>query len=338
MSASNPVVADVIKIVRLIIKQNNAESISDQTILDYVNRFIQYDLPARLQPLEYKTSYSLELTPNVSAYPAPITNLPSGTNVPTYNSFLSPATIDSYLISMNQSPANNQWWFPNMIYNQYLFNGNGGAVYSFNLNQSPIMQGYIDQNNMLHSCVYITALDINNNLMVLQDSPINLQNGSMMDSDGFSFGSVDYLTGQVDISFPSQVPTSSAVNGQCIPYTPGMPNQLFYYNNTFFFSPVPDKPYLFKICAYMNPSAFLSTTENVPFRYMTEYLGRGAARKILMDFGDVEQLQLYESAFQEQEDYILRRTYRQRQNQPFPSIYNGQNSNNNFFGFGWRGN
>jgi hypothetical protein len=55
---------------------------------------------------------------------------------------------------------------------------------------------------------------------------------------------------------------------------------------------------------------------------MAEYIARGAARKILQDLGDAELLQFSEAAFQEQEDYILRRTYRQTTNQPTSTIYN----------------
>src|SRR5258706_15198107 len=108
-----PLLSDIIIYVRRILKQPNKQDISDDTIADYVNRFYIYDVPARIQLFDLKTQYSLDLTPNVDQYNAPITYLPGGAVVPTFNSFLTPAFIDGYQIVMQQS--HDQWYklFPN---------------------------------------------------------------------------------------------------------------------------------------------------------------------------------------------------------------------------------
>jgi len=43
---------------------------------------------------------------------------------------------------------------------------------------------------------------------------------------------------------------------------------------------------------------------------MSEYIARGAARKILADTGDVEQFQFYEPFFREQEILVWKRSQR----------------------------
>ena len=44
---------------------------------------------------------------------------------------------------------------------------------------------------------------------------------------------------------------------------------------------------------------------------MSEYIARGAARKILADTGDVEQFAFYEPLFKEQEQLVWKRSQRQ---------------------------
>ena len=74
--------------------------------------------------------------------------------------------------------------------------------------------------------------------------------------------------------------------------------------------------------------AFLNTTNAIPFRFMTEYFARGTARKILQDYGDVEQMQLYEPFFREQENFVLRKSYRQISNTRVATVFQGQTSLN----------
>jgi hypothetical protein len=66
-----------------------------------------------------------------------------------------------------------------------------------------------------------------------------------------------------------------------------------------------------EIDAYLSPAAFFNQTQSIQFAYMSEYIARGAARKILSDTGDVEQFQFYEPLFIEQERLVWKRSQRQ---------------------------
>lgn len=353
LPANSPssLLSDVITYTRRIIKQPNPETISDSTIGDYVNRFYVYDVPARIQLFEMKTQYSLELTPNVDQYNAPITYLPGGTVVPTYNTYLTPAYIDGYQIVMQQS--HDQWMklFPNRYFNSYQQNGTGSAgPYNFNLYEPPVVQGHRDfnlqppgnninpgglQEGLLTSSVYVTAIDVNGNLNTAQDDPKSASTGNLIQYDPLNpgnapsiVGTVNYLTGAISVTFLYSIPSTSAINTQSIPYSAGRPQAILFFDNTFTFRPIPDKPYLFQIDAYYNPAAFMTTSNALPYRYMTEYLARGTARKILQDYGDIEQLALYEPMFREQENFVLRKTYRQVSNTRVATIFQGQTSFN----------
>ncbi len=58
---------------------------------------------------------------------------------------------------------------------------------------------------------------------------------------------------------------------------------------------------------------FFASQAAIPFAYMSEYIARGAARKILSDTG---------------ENLVLRKTSRQNATQRTPTIFSAQNSNN----------
>ncbi len=94
-----------------------------------------------------------------------------------------------------------------------------------------------------------------------------------------------------------------------------------FYNNTLTLRNVPDTQYLVELDAYLSPSAFLTSASAIPYAYMSEYIARGAARKILSDTGDVEQFQFYEPLFQEQELLVWKRSQRQWTNNRTETIY-----------------
>jgi hypothetical protein len=348
---TQPMVSEVFLYARRILKQPNQEDISDSTLADYLNRFIVYDVPARVQLWDFKTQYSLELTPNVDQYNAPVTIIPGGAVVPTYQTYITPAYIDGYQIVMQQS--HDQWMklFPNRVYNAYQQNGTGiSGPYSIPLYEPPVIQGHRDlniqpagntvnpgglQEGLLTSSVYVTAIDVNGNLNVAQDDPQSATTGNLIQYDPLNptsapsvVGTVNYLTGAISVTFLYNIPTTSAINTQSIPYSSGRPQAVFFMDNTFTMRPIPDVPYLFQIDAYYNPAAFLMSTNAIPFRYMTEYFARGLARKVLQDYGDVEQLTLYEGPFREQENYVLRKSYRQISNTRVATVFQGQTSFN----------
>lgn len=416
-NATQPVVNEVITYVRRILKQPNQQDISDSTIGDYINRFYVYDAPARIQLFDLKVQYSLELVPNVDQYNAPITILPGGSIVPTYNVFEPPGFVDGYKITWQQNNESFTRLFPNFFQNNFQQNGTGvSGPYSFTIANGPIVQGHIDQNiepglvnsvpitnvtqavqavvsavnsfsvgqlvtfaavggmtqlngntyqvvnrtanaftinvnstaftaytiggtasviissqGLLTSNVYVTAIDTNGNLNVAQDSPGSSTTGALIQYDSNKIsrnvGTVNYITGAISVTFLNSIPSTSAINSQCIPYSAGRPQAVLFYDNTFTFRPVPSQPFLFRCDAYYTPAAFLATTNAVPYRWMSEYLARGAARKILSDYGDKEQLQFYEPFFREQENFVLRRTTRQNSVVRTSTIYTGQVGN-----------
>ena len=91
---------------------------------------------------------------------------------------------------------------------------------------------------------------------------------------------------------------------------------------------MPDRAYKIQCDAYITPTFFFNTSAAIPFAYMSEYIARGAARKILSDTGDWELFDRNEPLFREQENFVLRRSDRQRATQRTPTIFSQNVSQN----------
>lgn len=122
---------------------------------------------------------------------------------------------------------------------------------------------------------------------------------------------INYITGEVNVTFPAPIPQGNNINGQCYFFQTGLPRAMLFYNNTIILRNPPAQSYLVELDAYLSPAAFLTTQSAIPFAYMAEYISLGAARKILSDTGDGDQLNFYEPRFLEQEKLVHIRSQRQ---------------------------
>jgi hypothetical protein len=180
--------------------------------------------------------------------------------------------------------------------------------------------------------VYITSTASDGSSIVVCDSGQFLQGnqnyGLLMQEGNAPFGNlpltngptpnysttqntINYFNGTVtNLYFPQSVPDGVQINAQCFFFQSGLPRGVLFNNNVITFRSPPDKQYLVELDAYLTPAAFLTSGQAVPFAYMSEYIARGAARKILSDTGDVEQFQFYEPLFREQETLVWKRSQR----------------------------
>ena len=202
--------------------------------------------------------------------------------------------------------------------------------------------------------VYITTNDSDGSSIVVTDSGQFLSgaqnlgllmyqgsapNGNTVLSGGYSATSntINYFTGQVNVTFPAVVPAGVNINAQCFLFQTGLPRGVLFNNNTITLRSPPDQQYLVELDAYLSPAGFLATNQSIPFAYMCEYIARGAARKILSDTGDMEQFEFYEPLFMEQEQLVWKRSQRQFTATRTQTIYSqginqGQSGFNNLGG------
>jgi len=106
--------ADIITYVRRIIKSPSNASISDNLIIDYINRFYITDVDARMQLFDLKTTYVFQTQPGVDQYNMPMYTVQSEPGMPVigmypvYQGFLGPARING--IDVQFSTQRDSFW------------------------------------------------------------------------------------------------------------------------------------------------------------------------------------------------------------------------------------
>lgn len=392
------VLSDVLTYIRRIIKTPSNDSITDELLIDYVNRFWINDVDARIQLFDLKTKYQFITTPGVDKYNMPLYDFqvenPDTLNsnigmYPVYQGFLSPAYINGIDISLQTQKNGFYNIWPNIVQNiAVAATGDGGSTYTIQLPilsfVSPantpinaIVRGHVDLagiiatgNNQdppvsaifntgipvtsVEARVFISALaDDGTNILVTDSGQFlegNQNYGLLMSPGNAPFGNVgligpaspnysttqntiNYITGTINVTFPRSIPVGTNINVQCFFFQSGLPRAILFYNNVLTLRSVPATQYLVEMDAYYTPAAYLNSAAAIQYGYMSEYIARGAARKILSDTGDEDQLNFYEPMFREQEHLVWKRSLRQITATRTETIYSqgldrGQQGNN----------
>ncbi len=208
------------------------------------------------------------------------------------------------------------------------------AINTLDAGQEVLIQGVvgtIELNGNSYTVLSATAtqivLDVDSTLF----TPY-ISNGTVSSLQNF----VNYLTGEINVTFPVGIPAGNNINVQVCYYQSGLPRSILYYDNTITLRSVPAQQYLVELTAYLSPAAYLSTSDAITFGYMSEYIARGAARKIYTDTQDKESLEFYEPFFREQEQLVWKRSQRQWTATRTQSLYSQGNDRGQlgFNGFG----
>ncbi len=160
--------ADIITYVRRIIKSPSNAQISDNLIIDYINRFWISDVDARIQLFDLKTNYAFNTIPGVDRYNMPLYDVqtePGSQTVgmyPVYQGFASPMRINGVQVSLQTQQSLFYNIFPNILQQAPIVAiGDGTATYSFTLpvapgNSTPVntpvnylLRGHVDMSGII---------------------------------------------------------------------------------------------------------------------------------------------------------------------------------------------
>ncbi len=265
-----------------------------------------------------------------------------------------------YPISFPITPSNSTPINPPV---QAIFRGHVDitGIVATGINQDPPFGSTINPlipSTSIFPAVYLTSNDANGNQVIVQDSGqfLNYMGttyanlGLLMSPGTAPFGyaplpggyspvlnTINYLDGTATVTFPVDIPEGVYISAQCFYFQCGLPRGVLYNNNTITLRSCPDTQYLVELDAYLSPAAFLTSSAALQFGYMSEYIARGAARKILSDTGDTDQFMFYEPLFREQEILVWKRSQRQFSASRTQTIYSqginqGQSGFNNLGG------
>lgn len=151
--------SDIITYVRRIIKSPSNAQITDNLIIDYINRFWLMDVDARVQLFDFSTTYQFETTPGIDKYNMPVYNVqiePGGQSIgsyPIYQGFLQPARINGINVPLYSQTALFYNLWPNYVQQQIQVGTGDGSVgpYQLNVPFFPALPGHIDMSGIIAS-------------------------------------------------------------------------------------------------------------------------------------------------------------------------------------------
>ena len=179
---------DILTYIRRIIKTPSNAEITDNLLIDYVNRFLLTDLSARLQLFDFKTKYQFQTTPGIDQYNMPLYSVqiePGAQSIasfPVYQGFLAPVRVNGINIPLYTQTSNFYNLWPNYVQQQVqIGTGNGSSgPYSVNLPFFPALPGHVDltgiiaysnQFNTIQDPILVTNAQILANQPFIQTVP-----------------------------------------------------------------------------------------------------------------------------------------------------------------------
>lgn len=133
---------DAITYIRRIIKSPSNAVISDDLIIDYINRFYISDVDARLQLFDLKKTYQFQTIPGVDKYNMPLYNVQTEGNnpssnigmYPVYQGFVSPAYINGIQVPLHTQEYSFYNIWPKVTQQlNVVATGDGGANYDITI-------------------------------------------------------------------------------------------------------------------------------------------------------------------------------------------------------------
>lgn len=342
--------------VRKLTGTGNTSQLTNSDIIDYINSFYLYDFPAQFRSLKLKDRYTFNTQRGIDTYPFDCQN---------YTTVEMPCYCAKREIKLFQDP----WSFFGVNFNwqqQEIFaTGNGGSDYTGTALATPILRSVWNNprvksptspttdyfattpspdfsNSAIPSRVQNILITVN----VALGSTLNVTddgNGGLIgDIDPAGTNTIDYETGDIDVSFgngsaPVVVPSGENINIQYNPMTLSIPLSVMFFQNQFTLRPVPDKGYTVELIAYRTPVQALlgSTNPDNPNLLGTpellewwETLAVGAAKKIYEERLDSDGVQLMDKQLAERYSLNMTRTYAQLGKQSMSTIFRDQLTQN----------
>lgn len=352
--------ADIIVKVRKLTGSGSSLQLSDAQIIDYINSFYLYDLPAEFRSLKLKDKYTFNTQRGIDVYPFDSEH---------YTTVEMPCYCAKREIKLFTDP----WSFYGVNFNwqnqENLTQGDGtvGPPYTGTVQATPIIRS-VWNNPMVSSPLTPTTAYLPTptmptfnqaipgrvqNILITANSSLGVTQNVTDDGAGNLIGNgtgtINYDTGAVSVTFTNAVPSGENITIQYNPTQMSIPLSIMFFQNQFTLRPVPDKGYTIELVAYRQPSqALLGTTDpNNPvttgvaeLNEWWELLAAGAAKKIYEDRVDPDGIALMDVMLRKRYDVAEVRTYAQLGKQRVNTIYADQLTGNygaSGWGFGNQG-
>jgi hypothetical protein len=366
---ANSTLANIKNKVRRLTRSLSPAQLSDAELTDYINTYIQYDLPETLRLFDLKSTFTFYTSPFIDTYAtSTFVNNPMYDFKNQYISVNPPLYIAGFQSQFFQSREQFYGIYPivNSIQNIGV-TGNGTlANYSGYVNTS--QPGFLPNQTtqlitLLQNQVLFSSIDSNGNGVALADSPIldattgiatawgqlyNAISGPVPTplylnapyntQTGFPQANfINYLTGEFDITFSSPPASGATINSQTVMNNPALPQSVLFFEDAFVVRPVPDQSYRIDIEVFYQPTALLLNDDVPVLNQWWQLIAFNAAKKILEDRMDYDSIALFLPSLREQENLVGRRTIKQLTTQRVATIFSDQAGAGSLNNSSWTG-
>ena len=301
------------KKVRRLTRSPETTQLSTADIDEYVNTFIQYDMPEHLKLHTLRDNFIFYTEPDVDVY---------GTNVINPNYYINtdkPVYIAGRLATFSQSQEEFYNFYPKINNIAKTSNTGDGVTTAF--------VGTIVNIPIIKKQALFTSIGAANNGLELHDDGAGLLTG-----DGV--GTINYLTGAYTLAFTVAPALAQPIYSQTVAYKPSIPTMILYFKNEIIVRPIPDKVYKIELQVYIRPTELLAAGSKPELEQWWQYIAYGASKKIFEDRTDLESVALLMPEFKQQENLVLNRTVEQQTKERTATIYT--NSGKYGFGLNWK--
>lgn len=322
--------ADIIVKIRKLTGSATDTQLTNSQIIDYINSFYLYDLPAQFRSLKLKDKYTFNTIRGIDTYPFDSEHFTT-VSMP---AFCAKRTIQLFTDPWSFYAINYNWQ-----QNQLLTQGNGGfGAYVGTVQSTPIIRS-VWNNPIVQTQTAPTGSQLPNptiltfqqaipsrvqNILITANSSLgttqNVTDDGAGNLIGDGTGTINYETGAVSVTFTNVVPSGQDIRILYNPATLAIPLSILFYQNQFTLRPVPDQGYTVELTAYRQPSQALlgSTDPDNPvltgvaeLNEWWELLAFGASKKIYEDRVDPAGMAIMEEGLRKRYEVAEARTYAQ---------------------------
>jgi len=362
-----PTLAYIIAKTRKLTGSSNAFQVTDEYIVEKIQTFYLYDLPAKFRSLKLKDVYTFTTNVGQDVYPF---------NSELYITVNQPCFCAKREIKLFHNPwtfyaANFNW----QDYTNFASGDGTTGPYSGFTTAAPFIPsvnndpGPQDNRNLFFpqsrvQNILITANVIGPNGVgqtqnVTDDGLGNLiQIFQTSNSGNQEYGwtyyrqyasstptvpggaTINYQTGEITgLVFADAIPAGTPIQIQYNPVQPAIPLSILFFQNQFTLRPVPDQGYTVELVAYRQPTqALMNVAAGNGTPELSEWwecIAIGASKKIFEDRLDTDGMTIMDKMLREHYDLIYTRTYAQLGKQRISTIFADQNTYNYGSGIGF---
>lgn len=329
------------KKVRRLTASPSEQSLTTETIDQYINTYYTQDFPYSVKTDQMRTVYTFFTEPYIDKYPIDV-NFSQG--------YRSPFYVDGIQGAFFKDRSQFYSIWPEWT-NRYIPSSGDGStqLYTFTI-QGPFLRGQVTIGTVDSSGNPMSVSDIGTGILYLNtpnpqtSNPVvtstepglyNTNLGNPGQKILTPIGSVNYVTGAMSLTFPNPVGANQDIIVRVSQYQTGRPYSCLFYNNYFTIRPVPSEIHRCTIETFMTPVQFLNTTDNPIVNQMWQLIALGSSIKILEDRQDMEGVANLIPLFDRQESLVLERQSTEEIGTRTPTIFSSAPGSSSYgWGFG----